>query len=423
MNQHSNFIGGSNAAARIACPASWSMEQKLPASVVKESSFWADEGSACHAAMAAIMEDEIRADDCIGKTFPPYVDHPITVELYRDAIAPCLDFFDNLDAELGGIEYFVEKRVEIPTLPGVFGTCDLIGRGADRSVIIDWKFGAGESVYAWYEEADGTMVPNEQLMFYLLGALHTCPAMFEIDNPDWHISICIGQPRHRDGPNFDIHTVTIRDVVLFQDRLHRAATLAKSDNPPMAKGPHCRFMACKSICPLHTGPMLDVGTISNLMTRMQLEAAVDGGEGGGLGATVDWGKTYSLMLDLANRIEPVIREWRSQAQAYLEDGNPIPSWKLVGKRASRKWTRPDKSVERRLQRMGLTKDERAPRELVTPPQAEKLLKKLGKGLPEGYFDAVSSGTTLAPDSDPRQAVEPVGDVITALTKALSTVRG
>ena len=140
-------------------------------------------------------------------------------------------------------------------------------------------------------------------------------------------------------------------------------------------------------------------------------------------AAADWGHAYGLMLDLANRIEPVIREWRVQAQAYLESGASIPDWKLVDKRATRKWVKPDKSVERRLARMGLDKNQRMPRTLITPPAAEKLLKPLGKALPEDYVDAISSGTTLAPSTDPRQAAKPVGDVVASLATALSALRG
>lgn len=424
--QHSNFIGGSNAAARIACPASWQMEQKLPPSAQKESSVYADEGSACHAAIAHALMHDLEAQDLLGKVFPPFLEHRITQELIDDALAPCLRFFDGIDNSQDGMEFYVEKRVAIPFLPGVFGTADLIGKLDDRSVVGDWKFGVGEKVYAWYEdESDGVAVtvPNEQLMFYALGATLTCPEMFRLDEPNWPITIFIGQPRHRDGPNFDGYTVSTRDIMDFKNRLLRAAAEAKSDNPSMVKGEWCRFMPCKAICPLHTGPLLDVGTISSLMTRVQLEAAVDGGSPGGASAAVDWGKTYGLMLSLANQIEPVLREWRSQAQVYLEEGNAIPDWKLVNKRATRRWVKPDKSVERRLARLGLSKDGRMPRSLVTPPQAEKLLKTIGKPLPEGYYDSISSGLTLAPARDPRQAVEPVGDVIAALTHALSALRG
>ena len=422
FDQHSNFIGGSNARARIACPASWQMEQKLPPTA-RVSSTYADEGSAIHAAIAHILNNDLDAKDVLGMVFAPYDDYPITQELIDEAIVPCLKFLEaSEEPDAGELKFYVEKKVHIPFLPGVFGTCDLIARTNKYSVIGDWKFGVGEKVLAWYEdEIIPQGVPNAQLMFYLLGATYTHPEMFNLNDPNWPIDIFIGQPRYRDGPNFDVATIFVKDVQRFKHQLAEAAREAKTENPRMKMGDHCRFMPCKAICPLHTGPLLEMPDFASSLTKAQLEAAVDGG-GGGV-AAVDWGSTYRLMLDLASHIEPVLRDWRAQAQTFLEEGGVIPAYKLVSKRASRKWIRPDTSVERRLQREGLTKNERMPRTLISPPQAEKLLKARGKPLPEGYFDAISSGMTLAPDSDPRQAVEPVGDIIASLATALSSLQG
>jgi hypothetical protein len=420
--QHSPLVGGSNAAARLACPASYQMELKLPEEARKKTSVYADEGSACHAAIAHALINDVDAEDLLGMRFPKFEDFPITRELLDEAIAPCLQYFDNLVSageRDGGLRFHIEKRVAIPFIPGAFGTADVIGRTDSYSIVGDWKFGVGEGVYAWYDDDDGGIIPNEQLMFYVLGALETCPEMFDPD-PDWPIKIFIGQPRFRDDPHFDEMIIRRRDVSSFAAALAAAVGEAQSDSPRMVKGPHCRFMACKAICPLHTGPLFDLSRLKNELTRVQLEAAVDGGDGGGM-AAIDWGVTYARMLHLCNAVEPVIREWRKQAQAFLEGGGQLPGWKLVDKRASRKWIKPDKSIDRKLGRMGLDKNQRMPRVLVSPPQAEKLLKPLGKTLPEGFYDAVSSGLTLAPDADKRQPVEPVGDVIAALTTALSAL--
>jgi hypothetical protein len=419
---HSSFIGGSNAAARIACPASYQMERKLPVSVKDDSSDYANEGSALHAAMADILDMNLDPADLLGKVYPDYPDFPITQELIDTALQPCLDFYDLLDEEIGPIQFYVEKRVSIPALPGVFGTCDIVGRAPHCSVIGDYKFGVGVQVLAWYTDEQDNIIPNEQPMFYLLATTQTHPEMFDMADPNWPIEIFIAQPRYRDGPNFDRIRVTMQDVWDFEAKLIEAAHLAKSKNPPMAKGSWCRWMACKSICPLHTGPMLDTSAIGEMLSKVQLRTQLEASVEGAAPAEIDWGTTYGLMLDLATRLEPVISDWRTQAHAFLEEGGTIPGFKLVPKRATRKWIKEEKSVERRLARMGLTKDERMPRTLVSAPAAEKILKKqYDAELPKGYFDAISTGTTLAPDADKRQAVEPVTDVIGALTTALAAI--
>jgi hypothetical protein len=53
------------------------------------------------------------------------------------------------------------------------------------------------------------------------------------------------------------------------------------------------------------------------------------------------------------------------------------------------------------------------KELLSPAQMEKVLKKRKLALPDDLVVAVSSGTTLAPESDPRSAVLQIGKQLTA----------
>ena len=56
---HSSLVGGSSADRRINCPGSYQLEQKLPATTKNESSSYADEGTALHAAMQHILVNNI----------------------------------------------------------------------------------------------------------------------------------------------------------------------------------------------------------------------------------------------------------------------------------------------------------------------------------------------------------------------------
>jgi hypothetical protein len=57
--------------------------------------------------------------------------------------------------------------------------------------------------------------------------------------------------------------------------------------------------------------------------------------------------------------------------------------------------------------------------MISPAQAEKVLKKSGTKLPDDLVVAVSSGSTLAREDDPRPAVVQIGKQLTA---ALSKIQ-
>jgi len=57
--------------------------------------------------------------------------------------------------------------------------------------------------------------------------------------------------------------------------------------------------------------------------------------------------------------------------------------------------------------------------IISPAQAEKFLKKAKKEFPGELVVSISSGNTLAPDSDPRSAVLLIGQQMTeALSKLI-----
>jgi hypothetical protein len=56
--------------------------------------------------------------------------------------------------------------------------------------------------------------------------------------------------------------------------------------------------------------------------------------------------------------------------------------------------------------------------IISPAKAEKALKKRKQALPDDLVVAVSSGNTLAPESDPRPAVVQIGKQLTAALSKL-----
>ena len=120
-------------------------------------------------------------------------------------------------------------------------------------------------------------------------------------------------------------------------------------------------------------------------------------------------------LDQAAMLEQWIADLRQLAHGLLEENQKVPGWKLVNKRAIRKWTDEGDAAEW-LSEQGVDPFEK---NVVSPAAAEKLLKKDKIELPAALVVAVSSGSTLAPESDPRPAIEQTG---AALVKALAKLQ-
>jgi hypothetical protein len=100
-------------------------------------------------------------------------------------------------------------------------------------------------------------------------------------------------------------------------------------------------------------------------------------------------------------------EWAKSVQSFAheqaEQGLRIDGYKLVDKRAMRKWTEESTVLEMVRRAKKVTLDEATDVKLKTAPQLEKLFKKKGLDFKkyDAYISMVSSGTTLVSDTDKR----------------------
>jgi uncharacterized protein DUF2800 len=74
--------------------------------------------------------------------------------------------------DVPGAEFYLEQRVAFPTIPGAFGTVDLIVRIGTVLHVVDFKFGVGVRVLALYPDRDEDVL-NAQLLFYAAAARHS----------------------------------------------------------------------------------------------------------------------------------------------------------------------------------------------------------------------------------------------------------
>lgn len=374
--QHSNIVGGSTAKRVINCPGSVALVNTMPP---KPSSSYADEGTMLHAAMAEYWEKNHKPETFIGfETNGVVMDQ----DLFDRKFMPALKTLDELDPD-GSMEYAVETLVSfagVPALEGVFGSTDFLGRIGDTAYVIDWKFGDGVLV-----EAED----NPQLLFYAAAAMRT-PKVAWVFEGATKIVMAIVQPRY----GVATWETTPKRVKLFEKELVAAVKVAQRPDAPHKRGDWCKWCAAKPVCPLMTGAV-----------ERALKTKID---------ALDKAQIGKYLEDAA-----YLGEWITSVQELAETiilgGGNVDGWKLVEKRATRSWV--DETTAEDYLSRHLDESDYTTKKIITPAQAEKLLKKQGVELSEEVINKASSGLTLAKESDKRPAaVTAQTRLATALSK-------
>ena len=173
-----------------------------------------------------------------------------------------------------------------------------------------------------------------------------------------------------------------------------ASKMWGTDKATFKAGDHCVWCSAKAICPKMTGAM--DRALHTQLDNLPVEK-------------------INAYLKNADLLEKFIADLRELAQTMLENGKTLPDWKLVAKRATRKWA-DETEAKAALVAVGLTESEvMEDPALKSPAQIEKVLKKRKLELPEGIVSAISSGSTLARRDDPRPEVLDLSRQMAALT--------
>lgn len=355
-----------------ACPGS----VRLSRDVENRATSYAAEGTVAHDLARIALTMKVKPETYLGKVrsadgFDFTVDQEMVdaVNVYVESVNA--DY--NPDA---GDVLVVEHPLDLSELhPNLYGTSDAgIWKPKQHLLIVkDYKHGAGVPVEA---------KKNKQGRYYALGML------LNMKVPARRVRIEIVQPRcpHPDGP-IRSEEIDAIDLLDFSTDLIDYAKATEDEAAPLHAGDHCRFCPAAALCP-------------ELQKRAQANAA----------QAFDAGGSYDPAA-LAKTLEwlPVLEGWiknvREFAYNEAEHGRTPPGWKLVAKRATRKWKNEIEAIQA-LQKLGLGEPELYPiPKLNSPAQIEKTLGKKNSGVLETLCIKESSGHTLAPDSDPRPAVK------------------
>jgi hypothetical protein len=400
---HSQF-GGSVAPRVLRCPASVSLIEKVPAHL-RKSSAYADRGTALHAAMTLLLDDNPPSiDDLAGQAFGDYALTPDDVE---NALRPAYAYVDTL---LGtpDAEYYFEQRIAFPTIAGAFGTADLIARINDTIHVIDFKFGSGVRVLALYPDGDEDII-NGQLLFYAAAARHSFPEFFAgIEN----IVLTILQPQSIEPDAEMVSSVAVTHAELdeFIETYRAACAEALTAAPRLARGDWCRFCPARPICPAHTGPLLDLA---------QFAMPMPSGNGAAPPSKEAYLQALAAGLELVDAVKDLRTALHDQAKRALESGDLVPGYALTAGRAERHW-RDEVVAIGALLVLGLDREDIIAEAMRSPRQIELRAKARGLKVPPELIVSTRSGTSLARIENAHTPVPARGEIARSFSAALQT---
>ena len=352
------------------------------------SSSFANEGTAAH----------MLAEQCLANGFDPdrFKNYIVDVEAKANAIrvgghpdnrttflvddhmiSNVTGFVEAVRDEADGADAIdLETHYDLRFIaPGMFGTADvtLYHPGRRELAIIDLKYGRGVIV----EPKE-----NPQLVLYALGALR------RYHNHDVEtVKVVIYQPRapHPKGA-WRSWSLTPDELTSRGDDIGDAAFRTTLPDAELHPGKHCEFCRAAATCPA--------------LRQLALEDAVTDF----IAEPEPNPETVAKWLDVVGTVETWCKRVREFAAAEAKQGRVPPGYKLVDKKAIRRW-KDDGQVEQTLRIVMELEDDQIyqPSKINSPAMVEKIVgaKTFRSLLP--MVTKQSSGLVLAPDDDPRSA--------------------
>lgn len=414
-------LGGSAAPTYMRCPGSVHLQSFFP----KSSSKYADWGTAAHELADICLKTGTDAEEHLNRVFVVNGDH-YTVDM---EMADCVNTYVShvhsfLDPETDII--MSEEQVDIQFITGeqdAVSTSDVIGLTADGKtlVVCDLKGGKGVKVDAFDSRNPDkvrpatydpeTCVPNWQMVMYGGASLEKYKLMFDAVE---RVKMVIIQPRIN---WVDVLDVTVEHLQELVDQLSVGSGIAMNDEgQTLVPGEkQCKFCRAKSTCPALTASV--VGAVASRKVSVS-EASAFASLPKAISAEIvkpDDGEALSQAYKSLALIEDWAKSVKSEVKERLEDGRGVPGFKLVqGKQGDRKWADEDVALAELTKSGRLKVAEATTAKVISPTQAEKVLKDRPKIWSKIVGTEVNGGPIItrapgapqiAPESDPRPAIQ------------------
>jgi hypothetical protein len=384
-------FGGSTAHRWLACPGSTILCSTLPPG--RESEAMA-EGTRAHALLEHCLRE--REDDALGyegmNLLPGW---PVYTQEDVEAVQVAVDFVNGILGQHPDAVIHVEYSAALTEDVG--GTADVvIWLPTVRLLhVIDYKHGRGKFV---------DIDQNPQVKLYAVSVLKQMPDLHPIG-----VITTIIQPRCPAGSPIRAATYSPASLMWFEDEVEEAVAKAKLPNwqDQLVPGERqCDWCPAAHICPAVTAL-----AATDLNDLWPVSAEVPAGDE----ITVTFPRPGDMRspegLARALSVVPILKTWASAiedaAETAAQAGLSIPGYKLVDKRAMRKWA-DEEALLAWAATQGL--ELREPKTL-SPAQAEKVvkakLKAAGVAEMAAFVVKESSGTKLVAASAAGDPVDPV----------------
>ena len=340
-----------------ACPGSARAEADYP----NKTSPAAEFGTLQHAIVAELIENDIRSADNYLLTEAAWeVDRPFSPDIVHGMQVYLDTVWGDLDRDGGWIK--VEQKVEHSAQCG--GTADIVHRAPGLLRINDFKSGSG------------TYVPENNLQgqAYAVMAAKSMNDMADIKE----VELVIVQPNYAGEAPVRRHRVDRKTFDEWVERLDGDIEAASAPDAPLRAGRWCTWCLHSVNCDAH----------AELAQQILMEDFDD------METTA---RDLTDKLAQADIIEGWVKAVRAHAFERANDGETIPGYKLVEKRATRKWKH-EAQAAAVLKNHGV---EPIIEKVISPAQAEKALGTGGKQITRYLVTSGSSGLLLVPDTDRR----------------------
>ena len=379
MTVHAD-IGPSSLYRLLECPGSHQLSKTRRKG---GSSVYAAEGTVAHEICEECLNDaKATADHTLGQTRSAD-GHSFIVD--EEMVEGCNMYLEHCwsltPCPLDGW-YRVEQQVSLEALwadgppEPIFGTADFVAfdHKKNHMSICDLKYGRG----------DVDPVENPQAMAYALGAVLTFGILPSL------VDIYIVQPRGQQTQGVKHWQTTGLDLMAWgTETLKPGVAALMQPNAHLKPGSHCKFCPALAVCPA-------LKQIAQETSREQFAPIPPSPN------TLD-NDELAHILNRAAVIKPWLDAVQAEASGRIDRGQNVPGWKLVPKRAVRTWT--DKVAVTNWMKEKNLEDVTMNLVPKTPTQVQKTDPDVYKEMyDQGLIDDQSSGTTLVPDMDPREAL-------------------